>query len=218
LSNTRYSGSSHPLRWICAVLITLPACGSEIPEFSDNAWVTGADSCPVDVMPALSVPLSSMESHCSERPEVCWKSCWTGSGEDCYHLALAEQREDIMSSRSETLFLMSCKRGINSGCTNRAAGMYRAARADEDGESDRLRCANRTFEEVCDRGDPWACTMFGFSLTRGIGVPVDYRLALKVLPGACALDPDDEACQTANAIAEEASNALGHTDDPLPQP
>ena len=190
-------------------MITLSACDSKNAEFSDETWAADLDSCPADVIPVLQAALPSKGFRCDEQPEACWQSCRAGEGLACYQLALVEQRKDTTSPRAQALFFMSCELGIDSGCTNRAARIYRVALAEGDSESDRLRCANRTFEEICDRGDSWACTMLGLNLTRGIGIPVDYERALEVLHRSCTLGRSDEACQAANAVAREARSALG---------
>jgi hypothetical protein len=109
--------------------------------------------------------------------------------------------------RSEALFLRACSLGIASGCTNRAAGIM----MDEEHRPGALECASRTFDAMCQRDDPWACTMLAFNLERGLGIARDLTRALEVLPGGCRLGVEDEACQHALEVKKEieAARAAG---------
>jgi hypothetical protein len=93
---------------------------------------------------------------------------------------------------SEALFLRACTLGIVSGCTNRAAGMDRPDA-----------CAIRTFQVGCDRDDPWACTMIGFHLIRGIGIAQDRERARQALAKSCRFGEDDPACEYAKRLLNE---------------
>ena len=53
-------------------------------------------------------------------------------------------------------------------------------------------CAIRTYGLACDHNDPWACTMIGFHLTRGIGVDKDHDRVRKTLAKSCRFGEDDE--------------------------
>ncbi|MEM7430803.1 MAG: hypothetical protein AAF351_02570 [Pseudomonadota bacterium] len=192
----------------------LLSCTSEPPDFASESWLVASETCVADVIPVASVPIMSMESSCSENTDACWQACWSGHGESCYHLALEEQRQEVSDERSQALFRMACERGIDSGCTNYAAGIFDWAMDDEETHAEPLACANRAFEESCSRGDAWACTMFGLSLFRGIGRDVDYQRALEVVPGGCVHGPDDEACQGAKRIEAAARAAIEEQEDP----
>ncbi|MBO0755581.1 MAG: sel1 repeat family protein, partial [Bradyrhizobiaceae bacterium] len=95
---------------------------------------------------------------------------------------------------SEALFLKACGLGIVSGCTNRAAGM------EDSGHSS---CITQTFQRACDYNDPWACTMFGFHLSRGIGVAQDRERARQVLSKSCRFGETDQACSYARRLLKE---------------
>src|SRR5262249_32146117 len=95
---------------------------------------------------------------------------------------------------SEALFLKACTLGVVSGCTNRAANMHRPI-----GDA----CAVRTFQSACDRNDPWACTMIGFHLIRGIGIAKDRERARQALAKSCRYGEDDPACEYAKRLLKE---------------
>lgn len=119
----------------------------------------------------------------------------------CYLLAQVVQSENIDDDRARALFLRSCKLGIDSGCTNAAAGLG----PDPIGQNvsaSRIQCENRTYEIVCAKGDPWACTMLGNHLGRGIGFEIDYDRARTALESACDLDAASEACEYARKNLE----------------
>ena len=112
---------------------------------------------------------------------------------------------------AEALFQRACSLGVASGCTNRAAGMLRAA-----GTSDhRLdQCAAATFAKACELEDPWACTMYASHLVRGAGVNKDAKLALRVLEKSCKYGKDDPACENAMQIREEILKTSGAEAEP----
>ena len=78
----------------------------------------------------------------------------------------------------------------------------------EPNRTDRIICATKTFQMMCESNDPWACTMFGFNLARGVGTEKDLDRALKVLPNGCRLAQDDPACVKAQRIMSEIEAAL----------
>ena len=201
------------LRPLFLILLVLPlllsaGCGPSPPEYGDDSWLHPAEACPSDVLSVTPKPLLPLPAGCDGIVEECWDSCWRGNATHCYLLALHEQESDNLDARAEALFLRSCGLGIDSGCTNRAAGIVTSYLTGGNISADQLNCANDTFTMVCERGDAWACMMLGLSYFRGIGVAVDYRRALEILPRACAKYPEDDACLSAMAVAEEAEKAL----------
>ena len=50
---------------------------------------------------------------------------------------------------------------------------------------------------------PWACTMYAFLLSRGIGLRQDKDLALKVLGKSCKYGANDEACIYGTRLKQE---------------
>ena len=73
-----------------------------------------------------------------------------------------------------------------------------------------LECATRTFEAMCQRSDPWACTMLAYNLASGAGTRRDLTRALEVLPGGCRLGPEDSACKHALELKRQIDEARGH--------
>jgi TPR repeat protein len=64
-------------------------------------------------------------------------------------------------------------------------------------------CAIQTYQRACDYNDPWACTMLGFHLLRGIGIPKDHERARQVLSKSCRFGESDKACAYARGLMGE---------------
>ncbi|MBR1309806.1 MULTISPECIES: sel1 repeat family protein [unclassified Bradyrhizobium] len=162
-------------------------------EASRPDWLPKLETCPADVMPTRETTLSFSIARCSASLDRCVDRCHAGDASDCYSAALVIQKAG--SERlSQALFLRACALGFVSGCTNRAAGM-------DSGQGSS--CAIRTYQLGCDRKDPWACTMTGFHLIRGIGIERDLDRARKALSQSCYLGEDDEACIAGRALLKE---------------
>jgi TPR repeat protein len=162
-------------------------------EASPPDWLPQLDTCPADLMPARETHLDFSVARCSAALDQCVDHCRAGDASDCYSAALVIQKAGSRHL-SEVLFLKACGLGYVSGCTNRAAGM-------DSGEG--IHCAIRTYQLGCDRKDPWACTMAGFHLIRGIGVEKDLDRARKAFSQSCYLGDDDEACIRGKALLKE---------------
>jgi TPR repeat protein len=157
-------------------------------------WLPRADQCPADVMPASAgAPAFSIEE-CTAAAEQCLDRCRTGNASDCYSAALFVQWTIKTGPLSDALFVKACKLGVASGCTNVAASM-------EDGGD--YACPNRTYELACGRDDPWACTMMGFHLIKGIGVEKNNDRARRLLAKSCRFGDTDEACTNTKAFLKE---------------
>jgi TPR repeat protein len=94
-----------------------------------------------------------------------------------------------------------------SGCTNRAAGLSEAKPNDMATQA----CAVDTYAKVCGFDDPWACTMYAFHLSRGIGVAPDPGKALQVLEKSCKYGPDDQACIYGERVRRDIQNQVSGT-------
>lgn len=178
-----------------------PAAAADAAKVLENLeaakpdWLPDLAKCPADVMPARETKSDYFKQRCAATLERCIGNCRAGNAGDCYAAALVLQ-EVRNNPVSEALFLRACSLGIVSGCTNRAAGM------DKDngvGNS----CAVQTFEKGCERNDPWACTMIGFYLVRGIGVAKDPTRAKRLLAKSCRFGDADQACGYAKGILRE---------------
>lgn len=168
---------------------------------ANAAWQAQAKKCPAESMPARATlqPLRADPCQGPGRMESCLAHCETGDANACYWLANGLQPAGGADEGYEPLYQRACSLGLVSGCTNRAAGMLAA-----DADSPEARqCAVQTFAGACDLDDPWACTMYGFHLSRGIGVKADLELALKVLQKSCRFGPQDPACSGAEKLREE---------------
>ena len=64
-------------------------------------------------------------------------------------------------------------------------------------------CAIQTYEKACDRDDPWACTMIGLHLIRGLGVAKDLKRAAQALSKSCRYGETDQACEYAIKLMKE---------------
>ena len=184
------------------LVLLLVSCSEEPPGLDEYGWLYPIDACPADVIAEEAQDLSREITYCDSQVEKCWLDCWRGGGSECYALANFFQRSEPARDHVGALYLRSCALGIDSGCTNRAAGILLSVDSLEQ-DSDSVACSNRTFEAICDRGDAWACTMFGMSLTRAIGMEADHVRALEILPRACAVYPDDESCEYARQLMSE---------------
>lgn len=163
-----------------------------------KAWMSALSQCPADAM-TWRRPVPVGRDLCpSIGDDACLRRCVSGDAGACYWLAQSVQ-EKTDKPVSEALFQRACTLGIASGCTNRAAGMFVAAREDPSV----LACTYRSFERSCAFGDAWGCTMQALQLSRGLGVEPDSDEALRVLQGACRNGEDDPACQSGQALRQE---------------
>jgi|SRR5262245_30880247 TPR repeat protein len=163
-------------------------------EEAKPAWLPDLDKCPADEIPARATKSGYYEGRCEGALEQCLQSCRDGKAGDCYASALVLQKVKGDSSIPDALFHRACALGVTSGCTNRAAKM-------DSGPG--VACAIRTFTAACDRDDPWACTMIGMHLARGIGIGKDHERAKQVLSKSCRHGEVDEACRAAKALMKE---------------
>lgn len=163
-------------------------------------WLFPADACPLEVMPDFEKDSNYAAENCENEPLRCLEKCKDENGNACYALALfLQDKNGREQMESEPLFLRSCKLGVVSGCTNRAAAMFNL-QADE---PDAVKCAADTFEKTCKKDDPWGCTMFGMVLTDGVGRSQNLDEALKALSKSCKYGIEDEACQNAKNLEKE---------------
>jgi len=149
-------------------------------------WLFPADACPVDILPKRAEKPKYLSDGCADSPA-------------CYSLALLVQEQtEIGNEISEALFLRSCKLGIVSGCTNRAAAMFESKKINSTAE----RCAVDTFEKACLLDDAWACTMYGFALLDGISREKNLKESDLILSRVCGLSssPEHPACIKANEL------------------
>jgi hypothetical protein len=169
---------------------------------SREQWIADLKQCPRDAMRTEGV-VGVGENRCARNDwSACLLRCREGSASDCYWLAQAVQPH-LDEQVSEVLFARSCRLGVASGCTNRAAGMLKNAAEDEAAR----RCAHRTFEMTCAQGDPWGCTMQAFDLVYGIGVETDVDKARSLLDKSCVNGIEDEACASAVRLQEKLDEA-----------
>jgi hypothetical protein len=162
-------------------------------------WLFPATECPADVFPTTETRVTYVGTACDPDLKWCLDRCEASEGNGCYAAALRIEELKAAPQYSEALFLRACSLGVASGCTNRASGMLVL----ESQRADSWPCANRTFEAMCNRDDPWACTMWGASLARGSGVGQDLKRALEVLPKGCRFGREDEACAAALKLQDE---------------
>jgi hypothetical protein len=163
-------------------------------EATKPAWLPSLDQCPADLMPARETKSGFYQGRCESALQQCLNDCGAGKGGDCYASALVLQKVKADSPIPGALFLRACALGVTSGCTNRAASM-------DSGPG--IPCAVRTFAAACDRDDPWACTMIGMHLARGIGIDKDHERARQALSKSCRHGEADEACRAAKALLTE---------------
>jgi hypothetical protein len=169
-------------------------------------WVKDSKICPSKLIGVTEAIDHLTRNECKTGDLLgCLRKCTSGEAGACYWLAYELQQKSVSQSTYEVLFQRACKLGVMSGCTNRAAGILN----DASGSKEARTCAAKTFEMVCARDDPWACTMNALHLSRGIGVPQDTKRALKSLEKSCKYGPEDEACIYAGRIRQDIETRSG---------
>ncbi|NBF04941.1 sel1 repeat family protein [Pseudomonas sp. Fl5BN2] len=173
---------------------------------AEKAWQAQAQQCPTAVMPQRAKIQTTQANRCQNAAQLdsCMSRCEAGNGNDCYWLGTTLQQAAGPAATYEPLYQRACSLGLVSGCTNHAAGLLKAQ---PDSEATR-QCAVQSFAQACDLDDPWACTMYGFHLSRGIGVQADVKQALKVLEKSCKFGIDDPACSGARQLQEDIRAAI----------
>lgn len=164
-------------------------------EVRANAqWTQEAEQCPADLMPGhRALEIDARDCNTADQLDGCLARCTAGDAYSCLRTAVTLQQLGGDPAGFEPLYQRACKLGAPSGCTNHAAGLYRA-----DMQNERVQaCAARSFTKACDQDDPWACTMLGMYLARGIGVEQDLPKALEVLKKSCKYGEEDPACSNA---------------------
>lgn len=165
------------------------AMASEV--LSVGAWRAESRSCPSGFVQSREVKDHLDKNECrAGQLSSCLRKCKAGKPSACYWLGHAVSGTSETQEAAEVLYQRSCKLGVMSGCTNRAAGMLSEDRESASAQA----CAAETFAKTCGFDDPWACTMYAFHLGRGIGVQRDVGLALKVLGKSCRYGAEDETC------------------------
>lgn len=168
---------------------------------SKPKWLFDTEECPAAAMRDEGKKPQDMNDSCRADPMACLEKCKSENGDFCYALGhLIQKQTKIGNEASEALFLRSCKLGITSGCTNRAATKLES----EPNDPSVQKCIADIFEKTCAQNDPWGCAMLGLTLAEGIGRDKDINQALAVLRKACdiSIEKNGEACVKANALRE----------------
>lgn len=158
---------------------------------ANASWREEAGRCPAAFLPAKkNVSVGSGDTCPAGRLDQCLRKCTAGSASDCYWLGHALQEREQQNAAIEALFQRSCKLGIVSGCTNRAASEFPGLP-----EQEAASCQAKTFQLGCRQDDAWACAMYARSLEGGLGIPRHIGLSLDMIAKTCRLDNDD-ACES----------------------
>ena len=126
------------LMLLVAVSLSLPqtaVAGEDTPiieridaEVRANAqWTQEAEQCPADLMPghrALEIDADGCDT--ADQLDGCLARCTAGDAYACLRTAVTLQRLGGDPAGFEPLYQRACKLGAASGCTNHAAGLYRA--------------------------------------------------------------------------------------------
>jgi len=207
--------------WPTAILALLLCVGCEQAPTSreeaaertllQDSWVADAKVCPVEFVPGKR--MYPTENHCKgEGFSGCYLDCKRGGSSACYWLAnefQASHRGEF-DSAANVLYQRSCRLGVVSGCTNRAAGLMSS-----DHEShDILACTAKTFLRTCELDDAWGCTMAAMQMSRGIGIEANPARALELLEKSCIDGEESEACLAARNIRDEIHKAMQGANTP----
>lgn len=156
--------------------------------------------CPAEIMPKTVLEDEVRESAaCDQGIEQCYAECAQDQGYACYYTARALQKNRLYYE-SEQMFQKSCRLGVASGCTNRAAGMLHLLR---DRSAAQTQCITETFNKSCALNDPWGCSMYARQLIEQDDSQATRQKALKVLQKSCLNGQDDPACIDAQRTIAE---------------
>lgn len=185
---------------VISISLASPSKSQQLPNeaastaslvLAQSAWVRESQYCPTHVFPSRKTLSYQARNDCKPgRFSQCLSKCISGEAAACYWLGQELQVGKADQAAAETLYQRSCKLGVVSGCTNRAAGMLQEQPASKQAQA----CATSTFAKACEADDPWACTMYAMQLTLGQGVKQNKEKALSILKKSCKYGPEDEAC------------------------
>ena len=179
---------------------TEEADGVSRDVLNHESWLADSQKCPTELIAENENRDYLRGNDCKPgKLASCLSRCSASDAGACYWLGYELQQAHGLPSASELLYQRSCKLGVVSGCTNRAAGML----ADHPKDSQVQACAAATFAKACSFDDPWGCTMYALHLSRGIGVAQDRELALKTLEKSCKYGAEDPACSSSVQLRDE---------------
>ena len=165
-----------------------------------TTWVSEADRCPAELAQSEEANDRTSSKDCRVgNLKSCLIRCKAGVPGACYWLGQTLQSEGKARQAAEVLFQRSCKLGVASGCTNRAAGMALEKKNNEVTQA----CAAKTYQKTCALDDPWGCTMYAFHLSKGLGTTTNRELALQVLKKSCKYGPEDDACSQGLSLRKQ---------------
>lgn len=165
---------------------------TERAVLAKRAWLDEAKRCPAQLMPKKDVEGNYPAERCAPgKFASCLAQCSGGQASACYWLGFGLQQAKANDDAYEALFQRACKLGAVSGCTNRAAGLSKAAPTQESAQA----CAMETFTKACALDEPWGCTMQALHLSQGTGARQDLPKALDVLKKSCAHGANTEPCR-----------------------
>lgn len=164
----------------------------------DPALIKLDQVCPSQWLAATTQHVEHVDysASCSSTSRDCFSKCMAGSANHCVGLARHLQVSGVESQYSDRLYALGCQYGSVTACTNRAAGIMRYSPT-------KTSCYAKSFELTCNQQDAWGCTMYGFILSRGIGVNQQLEKARHVLKTGCKFGIEDDACKYAMAIEKE---------------
>ena len=169
-----------------------------------GSWLAETQKCPTELIPEKESRDYLQVNDCKPgQLASCLSRCSASDAGACYWLGYELQQAHALPNASEILYQRSCKLGVVSGCTNRAAGMLAETPKDPKVQA----CAATTFARACSLDDPWGCTMYAFHLSRGIGVAQDKDLALKTLEKSCKYGVEDPACSMGVQLGDQLRGA-----------
>ena len=168
------------------------------------SWLADSRKCPTEFIAESERRDDRWTNDCKPgKLAACLARCTANDAGACYWLGYELQQAHGVPPSAELLYQRSCRLGIVSGCTNRAAGMLVESPVDPQVQA----CAAATFGKACSFDDPWGCTMYAFHLSRGIGVAPDRELALKALEKSCRYGAEDPACSSGMQLRDDIQGA-----------
>ena len=176
---------------------------------SDSDWLPEPEVCPADFLPRTGTMTVEMKADCSVDPVQCVELCKEGWAAGCYFVASKYQFRKGFSGYARSLFLQSCKGGINSGCTNAAVKFERPTMSAEEIHD----CENLTYEPMCQDGDYWACMMLAANAHKGLGMQRNLNQAIALYNAACILARNDAICDIARSYIEQLESIKKREDD-----
>jgi uncharacterized protein YbaP (TraB family) len=162
-------------------------------------WLIPHPTCPEQQAKTAANLTPGEVNHCAPNLHACVVACRDGDALSCVRAAdtIVEEEGEL----ADALNARACSLGLAEGCTGQAASLL----FDEE-RSEQWPCAMRVLHEMCEHGEPWACTMYGMGAQKGHGVARDSNEAQRAFMRACEVSRLSSACKRARNLQAQIAN------------